>query len=127
MNRSTLQVGIVVFTIVTALVHLFLGISGLGDGAQALDILFILNGLGYFGLLAALLGWLPVLGNRPGLTHALYLGYAALTLVLYFVMNGFANIGIAAIVAKVAEVLLIIMLFLHMGAARTAQAGVSTS
>lgn len=118
MNRSTLRWGIAILTIITAAVHLFLGIAGLGDGAETLDILFILNGLGYLGLLAALLGWLPVLGPRPGLTHVLFIGFTALTFILYFVMNGFSDLGGAAIVAKAAEALLIIALVLHWSASR---------
>lgn len=127
MNRTTLRLVIAVLTIVTAAVHLFLGLTGLGDGVDTtFDILFILNGLGYLGLLAALLGWLPVLGDRPGLTHMLFIGYTALTLVLYFVMNGFSNFGGAAIVAKLAEVLLIVALAMHMSAARAVEPGMSS-
>jgi hypothetical protein len=117
MNRSTLRWIIAVLTIITALVHLFLGISGItGPHPGTLSYLFVLNGLGYLGLLAALLiRGFPFFSTRPALTHWLYILYTALTFVLYFVFNGFP-MGPAAIVAKLAELLLIIALFLHMGA-----------
>ncbi|NLH08282.1 MAG: hypothetical protein GX484_11830 [Chloroflexi bacterium] len=127
MSRTTLRLVIAVLTIATASIHLFLGLTGLGDGVDTtFDILFILNGLGYLALLAALLGWLPVLNTRPGLTHTLFIAYTALTFVLYFVMNGFSEFGSAAIVAKVAEALLIVALVVHMNAARAVEPGMSS-
>jgi hypothetical protein len=119
MTRSTLRWIIAILTIITALVHLFLGVSGIigpGPGMGVLSYLFVLNGLGYLGLLVALLvRGFPFFSTRPALTHWLFILYTAVTFVLYFVFNGF-TFGPAAIVAKLAELLLIIALFLHMGA-----------
>jgi hypothetical protein len=128
MNRSTLRWGIAILTIITAAIHLFLGITGLGDGQDTtLDVLFILNGLGYLALLAALLGWLPVLGTRPGLTHILYIGFTALTFILFFVMNPIDHLDAVSIPAKAAEALLIIALVLHWNASRAAAPQARTS
>jgi hypothetical protein len=117
MTRSTLRWIIAILTIITAAVHLFLGISGItSPNPGALSYLFVLNGLGYLGLLVALLvRGFPFFSTRPILTHWLYILYAAVTFVLYFVFNGF-SFGPAAVIAKLAELLLIIALFLHMGA-----------
>jgi hypothetical protein len=117
MTRSTLRWVIAILTIITALVHLFLGISGVtSDTPDTLSYMFVLNGLGYLGLLVALLvPGFPFFSTRPTLTHWLFILYTAVTFVLYFVFNGF-SFGPAAIVAKLAELLLIVALFLHMGA-----------
>lgn len=120
MNRSTLRTLIIVLTIVTALVHLALGILGLTGGqGGTLDILFVLNGIGYFVLLAGLfVSSTPVLGSNRTLAHYLMIAYAGLTFVLYFVFNGVSDIGPAAIIAKLAELLLIITTYMHLNASR---------
>ncbi len=119
MTRSMLRWVIAILTIITALVHLFLGISGIANpqfSMGAMSYIFVLNGLGYLGLLAALLvRGFPFFSTQPALTHWLFILYTAVTFVLYFVFNGF-SFGPAAIVAKLAELLLIVALFLHMGA-----------
>jgi hypothetical protein len=120
MNRSTLRVSIIVLAAITALVHLALGIGALAGGeGGALDILFVLNGIGYFALLAALfLPNVPIFANNRPLAHYLTILFAALTFVLYFVFNGFSDFGPAAIVAKLAELLLIISTVLHLNASK---------
>jgi hypothetical protein len=119
MNRSTLRVVILVLAAVTAIVHLALGIGGIVSGqGGAFNIMFVLNGVGYFALLAALfLPGVPVFGNNRAAAHYLMIAYTALTFVLYFVFNGFSEFGTAAIVAKSAELLLIIATVLHLNAA----------
>ena len=119
MNRSTLRVAIIVLAAVTAIVHLALGISGIVSGwGGALGIAFVLNGVGYFALLAALfVPGVPVFGDNRAAAHYVMILYAALTFVLFFVFNGFSDIGPAAIVSKLAELLLIIATVLHLNAA----------
>jgi hypothetical protein len=109
---------VVIFALVTAGVHLALGVAGLAGGnADAFSVLFVLNGLGYIGLLAALfVPGFPFFSSRRSLTHFLMIVFAGLTFVLYFVFNGFADMGAAAIVAKLAELLLIAATFLHLRA-----------
>jgi hypothetical protein len=118
MNRSTLRIVIIITAVITALVHLALGIGGIAGGDPGmLDYLFVLNGLGYLTLLAGLfVPNFPVLGGNRALAHYLMIIFAGLTFVLYFVFNGFSNIGAAAIVAKLAEIVLIIATFMHLGA-----------
>lgn len=98
-----LQFAIIILTFATAINHLDLGL-------QSLDILFVLNGLGYAGLLALL--YLPfdfLTPARPYFRWTL-IGYTALTIVAYFYIHGLRLDTTIAILTKVIEVLLIILL-----------------
>ncbi len=118
MKQSTLRITIIILALITAVVHLALGVGGIAGGnVDTFSILFVLNGLGFIGLLAALfIPNFPIFSSNRGLAHFLMIGYAAVTLVLYFVFNGFAGMGVAAVIAKLAELFLIIATFLHMRA-----------
>jgi hypothetical protein len=95
-----LGAGIFLLALATAIIHLYLGLS-FGN------TLFVLNGLGYLGLLAALQLPIPQLARfRPFVRWAL-VGYTALTIVLYFVMAPLTVIGL---VDKAIEVALIVLL-----------------
>jgi hypothetical protein len=113
MSKTTLRWAIIVLTAVTALIHLGMGISGLIGGDSFFGPIFTLNGLGYLGLLAALLLTIPFLAGRRLLVLYVFVFYTALTFVLYFAFNGFSNIGVSAIIVKLAELLLIIALLLY--------------
>ena len=119
MNRSTLRILIIVTAVVTALVHLALGVGGiLTIGVNTLGVLFVLNALGYLALLAALfVPNVPVFADNRSLAHYLMIAFAALTFVLYFLMNGFSHLGAAAIVAKLAELILMSSTWMHLRAA----------
>ena len=104
--------GIVLFTLVTALGHLFLGVRSLGDGF--FGPLFILNGVGFLALLYATY-WTPsFLKGQAALVRWAYLAMAAATFILYFVFNGagsFSSESIPALVIKLAELLLFLGLW----------------
>ena len=120
MNRTTLRWAIIALAAVTALIHLALGIAGIAGGAPgALDFPFVLNGVGFFALIAALFAPnIPLFSGNRALAHYLMIAFAAITFVLYFVFNGFTNFGGAAIVSKLAELLLIIAVFMHLNASK---------
>ncbi len=85
-----LRVGIFLLTMATAVFHLFLGFSaipyyGLNFGV----VLFILNGLGYLGLLAVLQLQFQQLARFRSAARWTLVAYAALTIVLFFVMAPF--------------------------------------
>lgn len=63
MNRTLtpIQIGVVVLTLITALIHLGLGFPF----TSPLGILFLLNGLGYIALVAALY-FMPQFAARRG-------------------------------------------------------------
>jgi hypothetical protein len=96
---GSLQIGIIVLTLATALIHLTLVFP---------STLFILNGLGYLALLAALFLPIPQLsGYRTQVRWAL-MAYALLTIVLWVVMGSRIPL---AYVTKVIEVVLIVLLW----------------
>jgi hypothetical protein len=85
--KLRLGVGIFVLTLATAFMHLFLAFTaipyfGLNFGV----ILFILNGLGYLGLLAALQLPIPQLARFRSAAQWTLVAYAALTIVLWLIM-----------------------------------------
>lgn len=96
-----LQWGIILITIATALIHFSLLFP---------DVLFILNGLGYLTLLAALYLPLPQLAGYRRLIRWALLGYTALTIILWIIMG--SRIPIAYI-DKAIEVVLIALLWLE--------------
>lgn len=94
--------GIVVLSAATAAVHLYLGfLAGLP--------LFVLNGLGYLALVAALYAPVPRLGPYKNIVRWTLVGYAALTIVLWIVIGERDLIGY---VDKSIEVALIALLVL---------------
>jgi hypothetical protein len=104
-----LQYGIIVLTTLTALLHLALGIGFFQD---TLGKLFVLNGLGYFALLAALY-FLPQFAGMRSLVRWALMAFAAVTIVAYFVMNPDALTSPPGLVDKAIEVALIVLLYLE--------------
>ncbi len=107
--KLRLGVGIFVLTLATASIHLFLAFTaipyfGLNFGV----ILFILNGLGYLGLLAALQLPIPQLARFRSAARGALVAYAALTIVLWFIMAPLYDI--IGYVDKAIEVALIALL-----------------
>ncbi|MFO7539723.1 MAG: hypothetical protein R6X32_16920 [Chloroflexota bacterium] len=99
------QYGIIVLALITAVIHLFLGI-------QYNDVLFLLNGIGYIGLLGMLYLPLAFLSDYREYVRWALIGYAALTIVLYFVMQGDPFGSAFGLVTKAVEVGLIVLLLL---------------
>ncbi len=95
-----LQVGIIILTLATAVMHFILIFP---------DFLFILNGLGYVALLAALYLPIPQLAGYRGLVRWVLIAYTALTIILWVFIG---QRGSYAYVNKAIEVLLIILLWL---------------
>lgn len=97
-----LRLGIIALTVVTAGIHLYLGIS---SGLPP----FVLNGLGYLTLLAALCLPIPQLSPYQNAIRWLLIGFAALTIVLWLVITG-GNSTAIGYIDKIVEVLLIVLL-----------------
>ena len=97
-----LRVGVIVLTVGTALIHLYLGVQGFP--------LFILNGLGYLGLLAALILPIPRISNYRTLTRWVLVGYTALTIFLWILVGARNSIGY---VDKIIELVLVALLVLE--------------
>ncbi len=98
-----LGLGIIVLTLTTAAIHLYLGSLGLP--------MFVLNGLGYLALLTALYAPIPGLAPYKNLVRWALIGYTALTIVLWLFITGGASttLGYAD---KVVELVLITLLLL---------------
>lgn len=102
MNKKTL---IIILTTATALIHLFLGFS------PTINPLFILNGVGYLSLLAGLY-YLPQLAAQRSLIRYALIGYAAITIVAYFIVQGADALSSPlGLTTKAIEVILIILLW----------------
>mgnify|MGYP007071124446 CR=1 FL=1 len=113
-NLKTQRILIGVFTIVTALIHLWLFSMGLSRGRP--NYLFLANGLGYLALLGAFYATLSSKDQMRNLVSYALMAYAAVTIVAWVVMNGGRFQLPLSIVSKLAEVLLIVVVWMHMRA-----------
>lgn len=98
---------IALLTLFTATIHLVV------LNRQELHPEFLLNGLGYLGLLGAL--WFRFPAGQQRLLHYAYMAFALVTIIAYFVVNG--SEGFASVLGlstKAVEVLLIIFLWLDL-------------
>ena len=105
----SLGVGIFVLTLATAGIHLYLALTAIGSmGFNFGVMLFIFNGLGYLGLLAVL--QLPIrrLARFRSAARWALIAFAALTIVLFFLMA--PEYPIIGYVDKAIEVALIALL-----------------
>ena len=104
---AAVRVGIVVLTLATALIHLQLAFP---------DPAFILNGLGYLTLLAAL--YLPVgrVARYRNLVRWVLVGYTALSILLWIFLGARSTIGY---IDKAIEISLIALLLLDARSARS--------
>jgi hypothetical protein len=83
----SLGVGIFVLTVATAVIHLYLAFTAIGSmGFNFGVMLFILNGLGYLGLLAVLQLPIRQLARFRSAARWALIAFAALTIVLFFIM-----------------------------------------
>ncbi len=106
-SETILRVGIVLLTLATALIHLQLAFP---------DPAFILNGLGYLTLLAALYLPVPRVARYRNLLRWVLVGYAALSIVLWIFLGARTTIGY---IDKAIEVALIALLLLEARSARS--------
>jgi succinate dehydrogenase hydrophobic anchor subunit len=122
MDSSTpraLGIALTILTLITATNHLFIGMNTLSEpDMTVLGVLFILNGIGFVVLPAAILsGYVPVLSNRKKLAHYVMLAFTGVTLLAYIFLSGILK-GKSpmpvAIITKVDEVILMVVTYLHM-------------
>ena len=119
MKLTGKQYGIILLGLFTAFLHL----AAAFDKAlfPSPDPLFILNGLGYIGLLGAYFLPIPLFQQRHKLVWRAFIGYAILTIVAWLVIwvgfsvirDGvpfFSHDSIYGVPAKIAEVALLVLL-----------------
>lgn len=107
---GAIQIAILLLTIVTALIHLFLGVLFIQSPDGFLGLLFFANGIGYLGLLGLL--YLPLAGlasYRGSMRWALII-FTAVTIIAWLFAGSRDLLGYAT---KVIEVVLIILLFME--------------
>jgi len=118
MSRSNLRVAVIVLTAITLVIHAFLGVTSLGaPGMSMLAILWVLNALGYLGLLLSFLGYIPFFKGR--IVEWALIAFAAITIIAWVAMSGVLKPGyhdVLAYITKVDEVVLIIATYMHMRA-----------
>lgn len=102
-SSSTIRLGIILLTVATAAIHLYLGLTvGLPP--------FILNGLGYLALVAALYAPIPRLVPYKNIIRWVLIGFTALTILLWVAIGERTLIGY---LDKLIEVALISLLVLE--------------
>jgi hypothetical protein len=99
-KMGPLQIGIVLLVIYAALVHISLIFP---------DVMFILNGLGYLGLLGALFLALPFFKDHHPLMRYVLMGYTTLTVILWLIMGERSLLGYST---TLLEVLIVVLLWL---------------
>src|SRR5919205_2007014 len=95
-----IRIGVVVLTLITAIVHLSLLFP---------DPVFILNGLGYLTLLAALYLPIPRLVPHRRLVRWTLIGYAMLTVLAWVAIGERTLLGYSTTAGEVALVVLLLM------------------
>ena len=90
----------IVLAVGTATIHL--GLQGFP--------LFVLNGLGYLGLLAALILPIPRISEYRNLVRWVFVGYTALTIFLWILVGARNSLGYTD---KVIEIILVALLVLE--------------
>ena len=98
---TALAFGIALLTFATAIIHLQLNFP---------DPIFILNGLGYLGLLGTLYLPVPRLAEHRGIARLALIGFASLTLFLWVAIGERTAVGY---VDKVIEIALISLLLIE--------------
>ena len=120
MKLNNVRYGILLAALATAILHL----AAAFDKAlfpESPDPLFILNGLGYLGLLGAYFLPIPFFQQKHNLVRMGFIGYALLTIaawvfiwvIQYVIIQGvpfFSHDSIYGVPAKIAEVALIFLL-----------------
>lgn len=95
-----IQIGIIILTLATAIIHITLLFP---------NTLFILNGLGYIALLAALYLPIPQLAGNRNLVRWALLAFAAVTIIAWIAIGARGPLAYAT---KAIEVVLIVLLYM---------------
>lgn len=101
------QIGIIVLTLATAFIHLYLVTVLIASGMSG--TMFILNGLGYLALLAALFLPIPIVKNYRPIFRILFIVYTLVTILAWVAFGARDAWGYSD---KAIEVALVILLWL---------------
>ncbi|HMB23156.1 MAG TPA: hypothetical protein VKP08_10015 [Anaerolineales bacterium] len=120
MRLTGKQYAMIILTLLTAFLHIAAALDK-ELFAEGPDPLFILNGLGYLGLLGAYFLPISFLQQRHELVRRVYMGYTVLTIVAwifiwvvqYVIIQGtpfFSHDSLYGVPSKIAEVILLLLL-----------------
>ncbi|HUN23748.1 MAG TPA: hypothetical protein PK299_11510 [Anaerolineales bacterium] len=104
MNKRLL---VTILTLITAVIHIFLGMSFWGD---TMSTLMVLNGLGYLALLSGLY-YLPQFAGQRPLFHWALILFAIVTIIAYFIVNQSLGSGLGIATKLIELVLVLVLLF----------------
>jgi hypothetical protein len=103
----SVRIGIIILTLATALIHLTLNFP---------DVIFILNGLGYLTLVAALFLRVPIqfVSQNRALVRWAFIAFTAITILGWLAIGDktLPN-GMLGYITKVIEIILIALLFIE--------------
>jgi hypothetical protein len=108
MKHSALHAVILITGLITAAVHLVL----LGLLPEHKDVLFILNGLGYLGLLGLFFTNPAIVASRRALMHYAFIAFAAVTIIAWVAIAPERNA--LGYFTKLDELILIVALAMHL-------------
>jgi len=106
MSKQTLRYGILVFGLVTGVIHAVI------LNLLELNWLMLLNGIGFFVLTWAVFANPGFLVRQRELIHYLFILFTLVTIIGFFVLNK-PPYGPLGLIAKVDEILLLGALWLH--------------
>ncbi|MFZ5857713.1 MAG: DUF7475 family protein [Chloroflexota bacterium] len=120
MKLNNVRYGIIIATLVTAVAHLLAAFDKILF-PDHIDPLFLLNGLGYLGLLGAYFLPIPFFQQRHNLVRNALIIFSGITIaawvfiwvIQYVIINGtpfFSHDSLYGVPAKIAEVILILLL-----------------
>lgn len=107
MSKSALRIGVILLTLAASVIHFYICIAVVQtDGFSPLVIAWILNGLGYLGLLAAYLGYIPFFKGK--VTGWALAAFAVVTIIAWVIIDDhIAKIGWVTAVIELALALLV--------------------
>lgn len=106
-SLSRIQWGVVALTLITALIHIWLGMGFLASGG----VIFVLNGVGYLSLLLLLLAPFARLTPYRTLIRWVFIAYTAITIFAWLLIPTAARTPLAFF-DKAVEIGLIALLWL---------------
>jgi len=113
MSERNLRIGITILAVIASLVHFYLAISGfITNRIDALTVLWLLNALGYLGLLTSYLGYVGFLKGEELILGWSLIAYAIVTMIAWWNIDD--RSGALGWFTAVDETLLVVAVFLHM-------------
>lgn len=107
-QSGLVRLGIILLTLATAFIHLYLVMELWANGMSG--TMFILNGLGYLGLLGALFLPLPFLERFRSFVRIAFILYTLVTIIAWVAIGQRSAIGY---IDKVVEIALVILLWMY--------------